>query len=276
MKVRSSQPTSTIVNVCSIRPGTARLQPQLSDEIRQTHLHDLKLQTHQIKQQTTILKTQIQRTEKEIGIKTTTITKTLQGSPDKRKQNTTTIQNLKRNIEGARHSLESLRSEIEAIEKGDSIALVEELEEDLKMNFCEYQRLVYALEDKQSEATYYERQLRDTEHRISSQNIAELRAMIQEIRAENTSLRSKANAYQVKIEKVAIESEIAENVKAQTPLARVTEQAQVDRKAQNEQILKTQEQLDNHKCEHQKVVSELTAIIEEMKQKIANRIKNTV
>ena len=55
----------------------------------------------------------------------------------------------------------------------------------------------------------------------------------------------------------------------------VKEHAECDRKKRKDQIQELQNRLDRNKQEHEESVTELTAIIEEMKQKIADRIANS-
>jgi hypothetical protein len=201
------------------RPSTAthaRQPSRLPTCVKPSQIHELKLQTQQIQQQTVILRTQLKRTQIQINSQTHAINKTFEQSSTETSANTTihatTIPNLRRNIEAASHTLETLGEQIEGAEKDDKTSTVHELREEVKITYCEYKRLERGLQDKRAEAAFYGKELEEAELRASLAHIKQLRIAIDQVREQNTLLREKATAYQQKIEKIDIETGITQNV----------------------------------------------------------------
>ena len=267
-------PLSPTRSMASQRNRSALRQ---SPEIRPAQIHELKLQTQQLKQQTIILKSQLKRTEYQIGSKTTAINKTFEQSSDKPQGSGTihahTIQNLKRSVSGLRNTLQKLKEQIEAATNDDKTSLVEELEEELKMTYCEYQRHAKTLQDVKAEASYFDKQLEEAEFRASQPHINELKAAIKETKLENASLRDKANAYQVKLEKIDIEAEIQSYQQKRVPAQKVMDQLEINRAEQNQRMKELCDELNAEQEQHEKNVAELTDIIEEMKEKISQKLQ---
>ncbi|OHT05894.1 hypothetical protein TRFO_26254 [Tritrichomonas foetus] len=258
------------------RPGTRqRFAKTQQPEVKPAQVHELKLQTQQIKQQTKVLRTQLKRTEFQISSQTNAINKTFEQSSEKPQTTTIhayTIPNIKRNIEGAQNTLENLKVQIKQAENDDKTSTVEELEEELKITYCEYQRLAKALQDKKTEANHYDKQLTEAEYRASNPHITELKAAIRDIRSQNASLRDKANAYQIKIEKMKIEQAIVEHQKNKVPTRKTMDDLEVERAEQNQRMNELCNELNEEAEQHDKNVAELTEIIEEMKMKISNKL----
>jgi chromosome segregation ATPase len=254
-------------------PGATRPPREVAPpEIRPSQIHDLKLQTQKIQQQTTVLRTQLKRTQDQISSKTSAINKTFELSADKAATPATihanTIPNLQRNVEGARNALEILKEQIAETECDDRTVAVEELEEEVKVTYCEFRRLTQGLQDKRAAIAVYARELQDAEFRASTKHQNDLKAALRDIRYENAVLRDKANAYQLKIEKLVIETKISEAHKADD----VINQAEVERAELNQSIAKTRSQLDKQEQRHRANVDELMDILTSLRQKIDARL----
>lgn len=272
MSIRSK--TGTQADSIS-RPGTRTglLRSQQAD-LKPAQVHELKLQTQQIRQQTKILKTQLKRTEFQISSHTNSINKTFEQSSEKPQttNHANTILYLKQNIEGAQNTLDSLKVQVKEAENDDKTSTVEELEEELKITYCEYKRLARTLQDRKAEANHYDRELSEAETRASNQHINELKAAIRDIRSQNASLRDKSRAYQVKIEKIRIDQEIKKHQDEKVDLKTTENNIELERTDLNARMNDICNELNAEAEQHDKNVAELTEIIEEMKMKIIKRL----
>lgn len=276
VRPKTSTQTSPLSPSRSTTSHRNRSALRQSPEIRPSQIHELKLQTQQLRQQTIILKSQLKRTEFQISSKTSAINKTFEQSSDKPQGSGTihahTITNLKKNISGARNTLQKLKEQIEAATNDDKTSLVEELEEELKMTYCEYQRHAKTLQDVKAEAAYFDKQLEEAEFRASQPHINELRAAIKETKLENASLRDKANAYQVKLEKIDIEAQIQGYQQKRVPPQKVMDQLEIDRAEQNQRMKELCDELNAEQEQHEQNIAELTQILDEMRDKISQKL----
>jgi chromosome segregation ATPase len=269
--------TTSAISEASTRPPTALAHFRAQDaDVKPSEVHDLKLQTQQVQQRTLVLRTQLKRMEFQIHSKTNAINKTFEQASERPQGSHTihanTIPNLRRNIEGARNALESLREQIEQCDADDRTSAVEELEEETKMTFCEHRRLAEGLQ-KQTEALgQYTRELQDCEARASPRHIADLRALIRDTRAENATLREKATAYQLKIEKLDIEDRLAQCQKADRSIQEVVNEAERQQAELNDQIRQLSKELQDEEDDHKQNVARLKDIIQSLKDKIAARL----
>lgn len=277
---RLSQPTQSRLGTATsrVRNSSSSLRQSTQPEIRPAQVHELKLQTQQIKQQTTVLRTQLKRTEFQINHKTSAINKTFEQSTEKAQTSATihatTIPNIKRNIEGAKNTLKTLKEQIDQVINDDKTSNVEELEEEVKMTYCEYRRLCEVLQEKRAEAGFYDNQLVEAEFRASPQHAGELKAAIRDTRAENATLRDKANAYQIKIEKINIEASIHDNQQKKVSAQKAMDKLEVEQAEENQKMKTLCDELNKEMEQHEQNVAELTEIIEQMKQKISDRLTN--
>ena len=238
-------------------------------------IHQLKLQTQQIKHQTKVLRTQLKRTEFKISSHTNSINKTFEQSSEKPPaitNHTNTIVYLKQNLDGAQNTLDTLKEQVKEAENDDKSSLVDELEEELKITYCEYRRLVRDLQEKKAEANHYDRQLNEVEYRASNQHISELKAAIRDIRAQNSGLRDKAQAYQVKIEKIKIEQNIKKHQDEKVDLKTTQNNIELEITDLHDKINALCDELNKEAEQHDQNVAELTNIIEEMRMKIIKRL----
>lgn len=268
-----SKGQSSIIEVPT-RP-TTRQRNSRSQDLKPAQIHQLKLQTQQIKHQTKVLRTQLKRTEFKISSHTNSINKTFEQSSEKPPaiaNHANTIVYLKQNLDGAQNTLDTLKEQVKEAENDDKSSLVDELEEELKITYCEYRRLVRDLQEKKSEANHYDRQLNEVEYRASNQHISELKAAIRDIRAQNSGLRDKAQAYQVKIEKIKIEQNIKKHQDEKVDLKTTQNNIELEITDLHDKINALCDELNKEAEQHDQNVAELTNIIEEMRMKIIKRL----
>ena len=177
-------------------------------------IQEIKLKTQQILQKNKMLKSQIIKVDFMISSETKAVNKTFEQNSEKQNPSQvskTTIENVTRSIDGAENRIKALNAEIEAASKDDRGAIVDELQEEIKIAYCEYNRLGKALTETKEVAQSYKTQLHDAESFANS--VGRLKASIRELKVLNSSLRDKSNAYQIKHEKLLIEKQIIENLK---------------------------------------------------------------
>jgi hypothetical protein len=240
--------------------------------VKPVAIHDLRLLTQQYQQETRILRTQLNRTNIDINSKTSVINKTFEQSGNRPNASKTihdhTIHNLNRNIEGTRNTFQTIREQIIELERDDRSSVVEELEEDLKMIFCEYRRRALILQERQSDSRFYAAEQERKRYRASPEHLADLRADIAEIREENAVLRSKARSYLLKLEKLRIEDEVAEKLRNHVSPQTVVEEAEAYYVKQQRVLDRLTAALDREMDEFQQSVGELNALNEDMRETI--------
>lgn len=120
----------------------------------------------------------------------------------------------------------------------------------------------------------FDNQLVEAEFRASSQHASELKAAIRDTRTENASLRDKANAYQIKIEKINIEANIHDNQQKKLSAQKAMDKLEIEQAEENQKMKTLCDELNKEMEQHEQNVAELTEIIEQMKQKISDRLTN--
>jgi chromosome segregation ATPase len=234
------------------------------------------LQTQQIQQQTLVLRAQLKRTEDQIYTRTNTVNRSFEQGSERPVIPATihaiTIPNLQRHIEAVRNALETLKQQIADLESDDRTSTAQELEEELKMTYCEHQRLLRGLQDKRAVIAAYAKDLRDAESRASSEHVLNQRAQLRSLQSENASLRSKSNAYQLKTQKMQIEMQIGECQRQNRPIQEVINQAEVEQAEMNRELAILRTELEQEARAHRERVAGLLAIINAMRQKIAQRL----
>jgi chromosome segregation ATPase len=243
-------------------------------DIKPSDVYELKLQTQQIQQRTLVLRAQLKRTKDQIHTRTQAINKSFEQGNERPVVPATihamTIPNLRRHIVGARHALETLKQQIAELECDDRTSIAAEIEEELKMTYCEYQRLARGLQDKRAVIAACATHLRDAESRASSEHMLNQRAQLRSLQWENASLRSKANSYQLKIEKLQIQLQIGECQKQNRTVQEVINQTEVQQAEMNRQLAVLRGQLDQEAAAHREKVAQLLDVINVMRQKITD------
>ena len=249
------------------RTGPRKTQP----DIKPSDVYELKLQTQQYRQKAIQLKTQLSRLQDRINMQTAVINKTFEQQSDKppvTSNHSNSIPQLKQSIDQAQNSLDSLREQIEKAKNSDKTFAVKELQEEVKLVYCEQQRLTMEMQDAKLQANHSAQQLNEMQRRTSNQYLQEYRSMIRSLQSENASLRDKSVAYNTKREKLLIENQIQNNYQRCVPESSVLENSRKNQDEKRHKIEGDAEQLAKDKEEYQKKVQELQALIDQQKQKI--------
>ena len=249
-----------------------------SECVTATQIQEIKLSTQKIREQITLHRSQLKRMKVKINATTSAINKTFEQSAEKPQASATihanTISNLEKNVYGARNTLDSLSWRLEASRNDDRASVVEELEEELKMTYCEYRRLCQEVAEREHEANFYMKRLQDAEYRASGAHMNELKANIRDVRNENASLLDKANAYQLKNEKTDMESEIVRAQQKKVSHQKMMEQINARHQSRENQMKSLCDEMNEEQEQHERKVSELLEIIEEMTRKMTAKLKD--
>jgi chromosome segregation ATPase len=218
------------------------------------------------------------RVEHRILANTNAINKTLEQQSDEPSvvtNHTNTIPQLKRSLDGAVNTLESLREEIESVREHDKTYVVKEFEEEVKIIYSEYQRLCQEQQEAQIAGAKTAAKLAEAEGRVSPQRIAELRKEVRDLREQNATLRDKAVAYYTKREKLLAEYSIRNNEDKKVPNQKALQDITDQQAAVNEQIAAEVQAFEDKKAEHRQKIRELREILEEQKRKLQEYLVET-
>ena len=86
------------------------------------------------------------------------------------------VPQLQRSVESAQNTLDSLRSEIEKVRKDDKTFSVRELQEEVKIIYCEYTRLNQEIAEGQEESQSVDAARNQAEQKCSSRYQNSLKA----------------------------------------------------------------------------------------------------
>ncbi|OHS99111.1 hypothetical protein TRFO_34565 [Tritrichomonas foetus] len=246
---------------------------RLQTDIKPSDVHELKLKTQQILLKTRHLRTQLNRLNDRITSETNAINKTFEQQTDQApvaSNHKNSVSQLSRSVECAENTLANLKDEIENVRQNDKTFLVNELREEVKLAYCENQRLTKELQDRSLQANTAERLLQDAARKASSQNINELKASIREMQAANADLREKAIAYRSKRAKLLMEQTIAGHQEKKVSTQTIVDEANNRQEETTKEINKNAEELQDSKKEYEEKIGELQAILEEQRQKITD------
>ena len=184
-------------------------------EIKPAEIHELRLKTSKIQQQTKLMKTQLNRIKDRINTTTKAINQTVTNSrePSKAKGHETTTAQIKKSIEAAQATNQDLDAQLKEAQLDDRSALVEELQEELKIAYCEYQRLQEETKRTASDSGALQKKLAEADARTSKAHTKELDLAISQTKASNKQLKEKIIAYNKKMERNKIEKTINERKK---------------------------------------------------------------
>lgn len=256
----------TTGNTMSSTGGRAR-----GTDIKPADVYELRLKTSHLQLRTRQLRSKLNRLQDRIVASTNAINKTFEQESDQpavTSNHTNSVPQLRRSVESAANTLESLHETIDQTRYDDKTYIVKELQEEVKLAYCEHQRLAMELQDSKIEVNESTQKRKEAEERISTQHIKELKAKNLQLQAENASLRDKAVAYKMKQKKLQIDQEISNHAKNKQPVEKTIKEA--DQKAQemNEKLIQLAKELNESKEKHQQKIQELKNLIEEQKQKI--------
>ena len=171
-------------------------------EIKPSDIYDLKVKTTKIEQEVRLLKTQLSRTKDRINQQNKAITKTKhQANSFTPQKSKTTIKNLENSISSASNTLSALDEQIDRIEMDDKSAYLDELHEEILINYAEYVRVQETLKDRSNESKRFDKMLSQADARASSPYIQEQENALSAIQEENNKLIGKIKAYQNKCQK---------------------------------------------------------------------------
>lgn len=246
----------------------ARIQP----DIKPSTVHELKLKTQQIILKTRHLRTQINRINDRITSETNAINRTFEQQTDSpvSVNHDNSVRQLSRSVQSAENTLENLKEEVDQVRQDDKTFIVNELKEEVKLAYCENERILQKLQEKTSNSSETEKALLEASKKASNANISELKNKINEIKLMNVDLREKANAYRSKRAKLLIEQTISghqqNKVDTQTTIDEANERQEEAAILNNQ----TAEELQNSKKEFEEKAEELQKMINLQRQKIIN------
>ena len=269
------------------------------NDIKPSDVYEIKLKTQQLRQQTRQTRTQLSRAQDRINSQTNAINKTFEQSSDQppvATNHSNTVPQLQRSVESAQNTLDSLKNEIEKTRKDDKTFSVRELQEEVKIIYCEYTRLNKEVADGQEESQAVENARSQAEMKCSSRYQNSLKAQINELKSAIIDLNDKSNAYASKNAKLESDKELVKELGEQNqPVTPKSGKQQTQRQQQQpkqrsaQQIKKesdekkaqiqteideeTEKLKESHK-QHEESMNELRQIIEAMKEKIVEQLQN--
>ena len=240
-------------------------------DIKPADVYELRLKTSHLQLKTRQLRSKLNRLQDRILANTNAINKTFEQESDQpavTSNHTNSVPQLRRSVESAANTLESLHETIDQTRYDDKTYIVKELEEEVKLAYCEHQRLAMELQDAKIEANDSAQKRKEAEERVSTQHIRELKAKNIQLQSENASLRDKAVAYKTKQKKLQIEQEIQDHAKNKQPTEKTIKEADQKTQEMNDRLVELAQQLNEEKEKHQQKIQELKELIENQKQKI--------
>lgn len=242
-------------------------------DIKPSDVYELKLKTQQTVLKARQLRTQLNRLNDRILSQTNAINKTREqqsDAPALATNHANSVPQLKRSVESAENALANLRDQIKKTRQDDKTFLVKELEEEVKLAYCENQRLTALLNDSKGEANKSEQKLQEASRLASNQNLQRLQMEVRDLQSTNASLRDKAVAYNAKKGKLDIDKKIKEDQENKVPSQKIIEDATKEQEEANQKAQKQAEELEQEKAEFLQKMDELQKILDEQRQKISD------
>jgi hypothetical protein len=258
--------------------GASGLATHKLPDIKPSDIFQLRLQTQQMALRALHLRTHRHRIQQLILANTNAINKTMEQQSDEPAvvtNHTNTIPQLRRSIDGAENTLQSLREQVETVRQHDKTFFVRELEEEVKLTYCEYQRICRNLQDSKIGENQVSQKLHEAEQRCSTQRLSELRNEVRTLREGNASLRDKAVAYYVKREKLVAEHRIKDDQEKKVPGQKAVQAVNAEKAETKTQFGDLVQQLQDKRTQHLDSITELREITENQKQKIAAFLRET-
>ena len=249
-----------------------RQQP--TTEIKPAQIHELRVKTGQIQNQTKILKAQLARLRTKIMAKTEAINRTAnnRSDPESQPQRQNAVAQLQRSIEAAENTLESLQEELEEAQFDDRTATYQELEEEVKATYLEYDRITGEIGESRAEAKKWDEKLRATDARADPEHATNMEQNIARIKTGNAELRDKWRAYQVKIHKMNVEAKIASNRDEKKSGNAAVKEAEQEGEDLAERISRIRRELEREKERYHARVEELMEVIDDQRRKIVEHL----
>lgn len=254
----------------SIRTRSAA--PKKQRQYKPSDVHELRLKTQQIIQQTRLLHTQLTRLQDKIQSKDEAIHKIVNNADTQKNPKTyeNAIKQLDCSIEGATNTRDQLKEQIEQASGDDKTYIVQELEAELKAAYCEYSRLQSDIVSKKQRAEEYKQRFIEADQVASTKNIQDLQTELRQLNTLNRDIRSKWRAYRIKIHKMEFEKRINQAIeKKQTP-DQFKEQVQQETEEHTQEYNRVIEEMNKKEEEYTKNIEELQNIIEKQRRHIIN------
>lgn len=241
--------------------------------VTQSDIHQLRLKTQYLDQQTKILRTQLNRVHDQINAKTKTINKTV-GNSNQIASNSfkTKIEQLTRSIEAATDTKEKLEEQIEVVKNNDKGAVVVELQEELKMAYCELQRIHDEIAESQSNGSSNVKRLQTANSKVSDEYAKDLDYKINKLRLSNKDIKDKIIAYQKKIERNNIERELNQRNKEGKTLQYGKVEIEDNKRYRIEKFNLIASSLNDENAKFEEKVKLLNDVINQQREKIVNHL----
>lgn len=255
----------------SIRFG----RPQPTNEIKPSQIHELRMKTLQVQNQTKLQKTQLNRLKNKIANKTEAINRTVnRKSEDRDSKNVhqITIAQLQRSIEAAENTIESLQTELEEAQFDDRTAAYQELEEEVKATYLEYDRITSEIQTSREEAKKWDEKLKMTDARADPEHVTNLEMAIRQARATNAELREKWKAYQVKMHKMNVEARIAQDRDEGKNAGTTVKEAEEEGDRVAHKIDELNEELRCQQDRYHRRVDQLMEVIDSQRRRIVEHL----
>lgn len=242
-------------------------------KIRPAEIFDLRLNTSKVNQQNRVLKTQLTRIQDRINIKTKAINRTVANSRDPTEKNHgNTIKQIRESITAAENTIRDLNNQLEEARDDDRLSIVDELKEELKIAYCEYQRLIDAVKENKLGTGDLKKRLQDADRRAGKAHTKDLERMIAAVKENNNVLKEKLEAYQKKMERNKIEAIInkrrADGKSQELCMLEIEDTKRYRTEKYNMLADELNAEIDNYDSK----VDRLNSIIEEMRNKIIDRL----
>ena len=252
--------------------GTTSSLSRSPADVKPSDVYELKLRTQQILQKSRQLRTQVNRLNDKISSHTNAINRTFEKQSDQpiSGSHKNTVNQLSRSVTAAENTLSNLRKEIDRVRYDDKTFLVSELREEVKLAYCENQRLSKELQDRSAEASNTEKLLSEASKKASNQNINEVKRDIRDLQNAIKQLREKSIAYRTKKGKLQVERQINDNINKKVDQRRIAEDANQQQEEKTQLINENAEELKNSKKEFEEKYAELQDIYEMQRQKITD------
>lgn len=239
--------------------GSAQEEP-----IKPVNLHEIRLQILTMQEQTKKYRSIIARTSHKIDSNTSMINKTFEQAaegPAGNSNHKSTIEMLKRSVEGSKTHLEDLQQQIEKAKTDDRYWTAKELEQEVAVAFIEMKRVQEDFADKKGRQNHYETIFKDANAIQSQEHISQLRQAIRETKEANDSFRDKLNAYQKKKAKVQIEYTLLENKDKNVQSRQIIEEAEIEQAENNQKLQQNYQQIQDMQNDYLEKVNKLEEII---------------
>ena len=233
------------------------------------------MKTLQIQNQTKLQKTQLNRLKNKISSKTEAINRTVNRKSEDRETancHQIAITQLQRSIDAAENTLESLQTELEEAQFDDRTSLYQELEEEVKATYLEYDRITGEIQSSREEAKKWEEKLKATDARADPERITNMEIAVRQTKSTNSELRDKWKAYQVKMHKMNIESRIARDRDDGKSADVAVEEAKEEGEAVAEQIDRINRELTRQRTRYHRRVDELMEVIDNQRRRIVEHL----